>query len=499
MAFSLGPVGRVLLLTAFAGALSAGCGARAGLLEDYQPVSGGSAGAGASGGVGGSTGGTTTSVTTTPTTTTTSSTTSTITTTTTTTDIPPPDQVISQSPDSVFEGETSVVATPDGTVAAAWIAVNKTGGPYIAYAFSSDDGKTWQPPIGIPSPDNRYGSDPVFAADAEGNIYLTWVAFHVKGMSNVTDMQVYVAKATPKTFKFLPPVLASEPDLPASSFLDKPWIAVTPKGSVVVSYARFDNNQLLLDSARSADGGQTFTRTPILKSDNLESFYNLCYLCVSQETGRLYATFLDVQQFGQQTVIKTELSFSDDDAQSWPAANHTVVSSGEQDVAFEDPSCTARGNDVYVTYGLSKDMLDQMSEDAQKLYSIKARQSIDGGKSFEKTMEVGDPTAAPFFMLPDLKHDENGLLEAVYYAGNENEDSNASFRRTFFAFGQDKPQSQPVHQPLIFAQSRAVPYWLGDYVGHYVGNGNIYMTYVVNEDQLSHVAFATFPVPPGGL
>jgi hypothetical protein len=306
---------------------------------------------------------------------------------------------------------------------------------------------------------------------------------------NVSDMQIYVSAAKPGSFQFTPPVVASDPATPSTTLLDKPWIAVTPKGSVLVSYAQFGADYSLI-TARSVDFGQTFTRAVVISDPTLNTFYNLGYLCVSQETGRVYSNYLAVQQFGAQTAIKSNLSFTDDDAQSWPAANKVVVSLGESDVAFGDPTCTAKGNDVWSSYTLSKDDLAQGSEAGQKAYSIIVRASSTGGAQFGAAMDAADTSASPYFLLPDLKHDDGGLLDMVYYAGSMDDDPNGAFRRARFSFGASNPPSTPVFAPVILTADRAVPYWLGDYIGHYVRGNRMYTTYVVNSDMTSHVAFA---------
>lgn len=475
--FRISGVGSIALLLL----ASAGCGARAGFIEEYAQGGGGSGGAGGGGGS------TTSSTTTSSSTTTTSSST---TTTTSTTMIGPGGTVISIAGDTMYEGETSVVATADGTVAAAWIAVSPFGEPFIAYAFSADDGASWQQPISLPSPDGRYGSDPVLAADSSGNIFMTWVGFHAD-MSGVTDMQVYVAASKPGSFAFGPPVLVSDPNEEMGVFLDKPWITVTPKNTVMVSYARFGNDSFSLISGRSVDFAQSFTRSVILSDDSFQDYYNLCYLCASKETGRLYATYLTIHQSGP-LQIEANVSFSDDDGQSWPAGNVATASAGEPDVAFGDPSCTAINNDVFVSYGRSKDPLDAGSEAGQKDYSVVIRRSTSGGAQFDSMMDAADVMTAPFFMLPDLKHEDNGLLDIVYYAGVGDEDSNASFRRARFAFGPNNPPSEVVQSPVVMTPDRGVPYWLGDYIGHYVRGNQQYMTYVANSDFTSHVAFRKF-------
>ncbi|MBK8255103.1 MAG: exo-alpha-sialidase [Polyangiaceae bacterium] len=481
MMFQLSPVGRALLATSLVGAFI-GCGARGGLLEEYGQA--GVGGGGGSGGNGGSGAGQTTSVTTGVTTTSTG----------TTTPTPVNATVISESFDSIFEGETSVVATSFGFVAAAWIAVSQQGEPFIAYAFSTDDGANWAPPVSLQSPDGRVGSDPVLAVDSAGNIYLTWVGFFI-GSNGPEDMVVYTSRAPVGATFFEDPVPVSPPNTPNGIFLDKPWITTTAKNSVVVSYARFDTtgaSDFAIVTGRSDNGGQSYQLSEVVKDASFNSFFNLAYVCSSLETGRVYTTYLDITQFGQQLEVKTKLAWSDDDGQTWPPGNNVEVSEGELDVAFMDPGCTAVGNEVWVTYGRSPDPLSGESEESQKLNAIMVRHSANGGANFEPGFNVADPTVAKFFMHQDLKAEPTTVLDMVYYAGNQNEDTNGTFRRVRFKTGEVQPLSETVYSPIIFTPDRAVPYWLGDYVGLYVRGTRMYTTYVVNETELSHVAFSAF-------
>ena len=123
------------------------------------------------------------------------------------------------------------------------------------------------------------------------------------------------------------------------------------------------------------------------------------------------------------------------------------------------------------------------------------RHSSTGGAQFDGTMEAADPAAAPYFLHPDLKNEVNGLLDVVYYAGVADDSPDGSFRRARFKFSEDQPPSMVVEEPIVFTQSRSVPYWLGDYVGLYVGPKRLYTTYVANEGFEGHIAFSAFDLP----
>lgn len=395
-------------------------------------------------------------------------------------------EVISSVPGSFFESETSIAAAANGLVAAAWITIGADGAPAIAYSFSVDDGESWDAPFTIPPVEGRIASDPVLAVDKNGQFYLTWVGYKIDPSGTPTDMQIFVARADPSVPKFGPPVLVSDPA--SQAILDKPWIAVTETGAVVVTYARFDVAPPFLSSmvaARSFDSAQSFERHDVTSSDSL--FSNLGFVCTG--SGTLFVTYVGIDPAGAPSIF---LRRSDDEAATFGPA---VQVSTETDVAFQDPNCVVSGNDVWVSYGLTPEPATGRSQESARLYAIRLAHSVDGGKSFGLTVSVHDPSAGAFFLLPQLVREPEGALDLSYYAGQFDEDPKGSFRVARTIASDSFGPSESLFEPLTFLQSRTDPRWLGDYTGLFARDGKLYASFAINDTGVSHVGAAVRPLP----
>lgn len=397
--------------------------------------------------------------------------------------------VISDSPGSFMQAETSVIAGPNGTVAVAWIDVDAQSNSNIGYTFSTDDGATFAPPSLIFTPGNRVASDPVLAVDPAGNIYVTWVGFKVSFNGTPSSMRIYVSIAPAGSTAFGDPIQVS-PLNDDEALYDKPWITVTNKGTIVVTYQRDAMpSEFGLVATRSTDGGKSWQQSFIVDEPDGSVFRNLAFPCAPKTGDHLWATFLAFDNFG----LKAKLARSDDDGATWQP--EITVSQPNESVAFDDPNCIAEGEQVWVSYGLSKDPLDQMAGETQKLSSIQLAYSSDGGQSIQWHMEVADTAASPFFMHPQMALEDGLAADFVYYAGTMDQDDNGSFRRSRVSLGVGITPSSVVEQPVTYLQARGDPRWLGDYVGVHWRAGQLYTSYVVNAIGVAQIAFAKYPAP----
>jgi hypothetical protein len=380
-----------------------------------------------------------------------------------------------------MESETSVVATSAGLVGVAWISIQAAGGSSNGYRFSTDGGTTWGPVQELNSPGGRVASDPVLAADAMNNVYMSWVGYHVDAMGNPTDMHVYVAVAAPGMTVFGQPV---EVTVPATGdTFDKPWVTVTNKNTVIVTYAKTSTGGIY--AGRSVDQGKTWTNAVIVEDG---SFRNLVFPCPPVSGTRIWATYHAGGGVG--------LRWSDDDGVTWPDANKTAVAAMGEAPAFDDPTCAAspNGKDVWIAYGLSNDMNSTMINPS--LYAIRLAHSPDGGVTIDTHVNAHDTAAGMFFQHPQLTLETGGGLNLVYYAGQAIGDTMGSFRRSHSTdMGMTFAPSVAVRQPIDFIQNRTSPKWLGDYVGAYWLGGQLYMSYADNTGMYSHVAFAKAMTP----
>jgi hypothetical protein len=390
--------------------------------------------------------------------------------------------VISDTPSSFVQSETSV-ATFGPSVAVVWIDVAMNGFSSIGYTFSTNDGASFGPVGLLKSPGGRVASDPTIVVDASQNFWASWVGYHVDNMGNPMDMHIYVAEAPAGSTKFGAPIEVSDPT--DTSLYDKPWITVTNNGSLLVTYERQAMaSDFGLIAAVSPDG-LAWKRGFIFDDTTGNTFTNLALPCAPRDGGRVWATYLALTSGG----IDVRLSHSDDGGLTW--TGEIVVSAAGEPVAFDDPMCVAENNQVWVSYGLTMDMVDPSAGNANKLYAIRLAHSGDSGATIDTTMDVHDPLAGKLALHPQIFLEANGALDLTYYAGNFDNDTNGSFRRSRAAspamgFG----PSFVVDAPITFLQSRQTPAWLGDYTGLYARGTELYTSFAVNDTGASRIAFA---------
>ena len=399
--------------------------------------------------------------------------------------------IISDSPGSFLQSETSVVAGPNGVVAVAWIDLDNTGVSTIGYTFSTDDGATFAPPTQIQSPGNRVASDPLLAIDAMGNIYVTWVAFHTDAQGNPNSMRIYVSRADAGGTTFGTPIRVSAQGDTAS--FDKPWITATNGGALLLTYERNAMpNDYSVVAARSNDGGMTWQRTPIADDATGMVFRNLAFPCAPKDGGHVWVTYLAETGLG----IDVRLARSDDGGATW--SSETIVSQANEQVSFDDPTCAAENDQVWIAYGLTHDMTDPKATKADKAYSIQLVHSNDAGQSFDTRLEAADPAAGAFFQHPFIALEDAGVIDVVYYAGQDDLDPAGSYRRARQSATQPGNGFDPsvvVEAPVTFLQARDDQRWLGDYTGLFWRGGELYMSYVTNASGTAHIAFTRATVP----
>ncbi|MFO0548511.1 MAG: sialidase family protein [Polyangiaceae bacterium] len=388
--------------------------------------------------------------------------------------------IISTSPDSFFEGETDVKAAPNGFVVAAWISVdNNAGSSFISYAFSTDFGDTWGSPIRAENPPLSNASDPVLTVDESGTFYLTWVAYDIVGGGQPGNMTVLVARAPAGVPEF-DPAIAAVAGTP-NDLRDKPWIAHTPEGTIMVTFAEANGTGFDAVAVRSFDGAN-WERNTIMHDGAFNIFRNLIYPCTDPiDGGRLHAVWVALDQ-GLNASIET--AFSDDLGANWSAP--IPVSDPGELVAFTDPTCVVRGNEVLVSYGLTEDPAGE--GDTPILFATQMKRSVDGGLSFGSAVNVQETSMA---MLPTLSRDLSGTIGLTYYVGDFFGDTNGSFRITTSPNADSGfAPTSVVANPVVFTPIRADIDWLGDYSGIAALDGHFYMTFVDNSSGISHVAFA---------
>ena len=377
---------------------------------------------------------------------------------------------------TALEVETHLAAAPDGAMCAAWIALGASASSDIGYVFSRDGGATWTSPLALGDASGRESSDPVVAADAQGNFYVTWIAFRRSGGGQASDFVLYVAKAAAGQDKFSTPV-----SVDTFAHGDKPWITVTAQNTILVTYmADGPGGDPVLYAQRSVNTGAAWTRSTIFSSAGGQA--NFIVPCAPKTGTRVWATHLTTEGgggFGQR------LHWSDDDGATWPAGNTKTFASNS---SVQPATCAAKGNDVWVGYGQwTAQPADQGSPvDEYHVMHTSNGTTLDdviASDSATKQQDLGTLVV----------EDATGELALTYYAGDSDGSTGnvRSVRST--DGGKTWGKSKSVSAAITFTSDRASAKWLGDYMGTVLRGGSLFTVYGQNSGQYTHVAFSRSP------
>src|SRR5207245_2549013 len=155
------------------------------------------------------------------------------------------------------------------------------------------------------------------------------------------------------------------------------WITRTPKGAWLVVNL-FDRGATAgLVASRSTDG-KSFVHSVVVEGSTSLSFRNLAFPCVSPDSGRIYVAYFELFPTAKGELL---LQWSDDDGVTWPAANLLTVTAADESMAFGQPMCATRGQDVWLTYGLSntKNQIEEQALAFPVLSTIRLAHSSDAG------------------------------------------------------------------------------------------------------------------------
>lgn len=390
----------------------------------------------------------------------------------------PKSPIISSSSETIHETESSVAATPDGVVAAAWMAYTSAK-TTLGYAFSTDGGATFGPVALLEGPDGRRVNKSTITVDAAGNFYVSFLAFAIAADNTSSQMGIFIAKAPAGATSFGAPILVSDPAAADTDVPSTPWITITSAGTLVVTYAVFFNqpNHVNVVAARSTDGvnwqrslmayGNTFRKQP--------------QPCAAAGGSRLYATWL-----ASEGTSSVELVRSDDEGATW--STPVVVNQPSEIPTNDNPSCVAAGNDVWVSY--ASDVVKSGQSDTHPGTAVYLVHSGDG-TTFDDRLAAHDPAVGPLYLHPQIAREDGGAIDLVYYAGASDPDAAGTYRRarrpaTGGAFG----ASVTLESPLTFLGALDDNRWLGNCTGIAWSAGHLYTTYTTNPSGTSHVAFA---------
>lgn len=384
---------------------------------------------------------------------------------------------LSISPLSSFESEPHVSASTDGRVAVAWIAIENSGNSSIGYAISKDNGLTFGPVALTSMPAGLVATDPVMAADAAGNIYLTWLGYTYGAGGYPTKMQLFVAKSAAGAADFAAPTTAHAV---TGDLYDKPWITVTPNGTVLVIHTASDQQSYSHTVvSRSTDGGATWTNVTMTG----DQFRSLPSLCVSASS-RVYATFIE-STFEQNVMVQA----SDDEGATW---GNPFRVNGNDVVGFDCSFCVADGSDVWVTYAIGSGNTPNTSS-FEQMKTLRVAHSTDAGKTFPAKVDAHDPAVGPLYLHPSIARDSDGAIDLVYYGGKKSADPTGGLYMGRSTDGAATfAGATPLHTPIIFDLSREDGGWLGDYIGLATQGKHLHVAYIDNTSFIAHVAYRRF-------
>jgi hypothetical protein len=386
---------------------------------------------------------------------------------------------LSSATESSGEIDPSLTVTPTGVVAVAWTS-RRPGKPSVIGArFSRDGGATWETMQAIAAPEDRASTDPVLASDSSGDVYLAWLGWRATD-AGPTDSHVYVARAEAADGVFGAPVEVTD-KMRHSTTVNRPWVAVTGTGNVLVTWAFASVNGDGVGIAQSTDGVK-WTKGVVIERIDLHT--KAPYVCTSPHGERAWVVYLDSE-------AGVRVRASDDGGLTWSPARVATVSAFEDRalVAQESPVCVGEGEQVTVAYARSRLANDAGAQTAAS--SVVVARSADGGRSFDdrKTYDAG----ALLVMYPQMAREPDGAIDLAFYASGATPETGAlRWARTTEAKA-GLPASKVVRDHFRFEPTREERAWPGGSFGWTLHEGTLYAASVDNTGELPHVVFTRTP------
>jgi hypothetical protein len=374
-----------------------------------------------------------------------------------------------------FDAETDITATAQGVVVSTWTTIVGQGKPATAYAVSKDFGATWAPARNMPKdPAGRSQGDPVITSDALGNIYLGWMAYTDSGAGS-SNLSPIIAKAPAGTGEFGEPQELAK--FPKGG--DKPWMAVTPKGTILMSIMEDTGPANILHMYRSEDQGVTYTDSEVYRGTQ-EQQANFIVPCTSPTSTRLYAAHLLVTSTG----LAQWLRWSEDDGATWDPGNAIKVTSR---TGPQPPSCAAQGDFAWVAYPRMNQITQQDQVADEYRVAIFDGTRISDFRADDKSRAASMIGSVYAEQLP-------GTLSLTYYAGTGPDDAAGELRRVRSRdYGQTWGKAETLVSGIFFTPERGTERWLGDYVAVSMIGNDFYTSYGDNGGNSVKVKFLKVP------
>ncbi len=372
---------------------------------------------------------------------------------------------------SKFEVEPFFVARP-GDVAIAWEAYGCDGLTRVGYTRRGQ-AAGFDKPHYLESPNGQMASNVTLARDGEGSLFAAWASWTpgpdpAQPQVQVSNIRIQFARWPAAASGFQEPVELSEPI--TDSLYDKPWMIVTADDVIVVSYSDLRRGGILVVS--SVDGGASFQRAVVD-----QAMANLSASCPDGRPGGAFVTYVANRSI--------RLAHTADGGVTWSAPVAAALSDPSGDVAFQDPTCVANGDEVWIAYGRTH---DSYAVPVARLSTVHVAHmtlgapmpdsdvtALDGSGAMRSILDAGDPAAdggiaggiAPGFLLfPQLARWTDGSLGlAAYRAASEDADSADAVYVVSSDSGHSYGNAIALATGLTPTLQRHVPNWLGDYFG----------------------------------
>jgi hypothetical protein len=338
--------------------------------------------------------------------------------------------------------------------------------------YTRDFGRSWKKSTFVAPPNDGTrlalgGGDPVFAFDADGKLYFTWISLWVKGSSfDTTHFGMYWAYSTDGGATWRQEqnnligsgIGTSTDDL---EIFDKQWLAVDRSGSSFRNtlYAAFTQGSgsgadLRISIRRKSPASNAFTQTSVPVSD--PSFLMVQFSSIEVDSkGNVHVAFFGAKEAGQWALWH---SVSTDGAASFSAPTKIadVSSLGQFAPDFDGSQFETipgiEGRRIYPCPHLAID--PSQGETADNLYmvwtangtnsrkgdglDIYFSRSTDGGASWSEEPSIvnSDPRGAEVQQFyPSISINGNGVIAVTWY--DQREDAGQSNTRLYMAYSFD--------------------------------------------------------------
>ncbi len=355
----------------------------------------------------------------------------------------------------------------------------------------------------LESPNGQMASNVTLARDGAGSLFAAWASWTpgpdpAQPHLQARDLHVQFARWPAGGSGFEAPVELSEPI--TDSLYDKPWMIVTPDDAIMVSYSDLRRDGIVV--ASSADGGASFQRTVV---DPTKA--NLAALCPDGRPGGAFVTYI-----GSHAV---HLAHTADGGITWSAPVAAALSDPSGEVAWQDPTCVANGDEVWIAYGRTRDGYDLpvVHLRSVQVAHMALGASVKGGDVtalagegapqaiYDASGPAIDGGSTPGFLLfPQLAQRADGSLGlAAYRATGESTGAAELVYVVSADGGRSFGNAITLATGLTPSLQRHVPDWLGDYFGWAPTAAGLGAAFVDNASGFSHIVFdETVPASTAG-